>query len=348
MYGLDELPAGRLPEAWRYPSPAAAHRGYHGSMPAARIASLLPSATEIVAILGLADRLVGVTHECDTPPEVRALPKLTRSLLPAGLSSREIDRAVVSSLRGDAHTVYELDAQLLHELEPDVVLTQALCDVCAVPYDAVEGAVCTMPRAARVLSLDPEDLEGIFACIERAGEALGVEERGRREAQRLREELEEVRARVAAQLATRPSVFLCEWLDPLFCGGHWVPEMVEAAGGRDAFGAPRQPSRRLTWDELASADPDVIVLAPCGFDAAETVSRFPEFTADPRWQDLRAVREGRLYAVDANSYFSRPGPRVVEGVRLLARILHGEEAGGPPPADAALRRTPGGEWEPVS
>ncbi len=317
-------------------------------MPVARIASLLPSATEIVALLGLSDRLVGVTHECDTPAEVRALPKLTRSLLPPGLSSREIDRAVVSSLRGDAHTVYQLDTELLHKLAPEVVLTQALCDVCAVPYQAVEGAVCTMPRAAKVVSLDPEDLEGIFACIERAGEALGVPERGRREAARLREELEAIRTRVAAQVRARPRVFLCEWLDPLFCGGHWVPEMVEAAGGRDVFGAPRQPSWRLSWDELVAADPDAIVLAPCGFDAQETVRRFPEFTVDRRWERLRAVRDGRLYAVDANSYFSRPGPRVVDGVRLLASILHGEEVAGPPPQGAAFRRMPDGTWEPVS
>jgi iron complex transport system substrate-binding protein len=315
-------------------------------MPAARIASLLPSATEIVAGLGLADRLVGVTHECDTPPEVRALPKLTRSLLPPSLPSREIDRAVSASLRGDAHTVYELDAELLRRLEPDVVLTQALCDVCAVPYDAVEGAVCTMPRSAAIVSLDPEDLEGIFTCIERAAQALGVPERGAALAGGLREELAAVRALVAPRAGTRPSVFLCEWLDPLFCGGHWVPEMVEAAGGRDVFGRPGEPSRRIAWEELATADPDVIVLAPCGFDAEETVRRFPEFTnAYPDWQDLRAVREGRLFAVDANGHFSRPGPRVVQGVRILAAALWGGPVAGALPPGSLYRRTPAGEWK---
>lgn len=318
-------------------------------MPAARIASLLPSATEIVAALGLADRLVGVTHECDTPPEVRALPKLTRSLLPPVLSSREIDRAVAASLRGDAHTVYELDSALLQALEPDVVLTQALCDVCAVPYAAVEGAVCTMPRAARVVSLDPENLVGIFACIEQAAAALGVPERGEGLAGRLRGELARIRAAAARRAGERPTVFLCEWLDPLFCGGHWVPEMVESAGGRDVFGRAGEPSRRVAWEELAAADPDVIVLSPCGFSAEETMRRFPEFAgAHPGWQQLRAVREGRLFAVDANGYFSRPGPRVVEGVRILAAALWGPDTAGPLPANTLFRLGPGGEWERVA
>lgn len=318
-------------------------------MPAARIASLLPSATEIVAALGLTDRLVGVTHECDTPPEVRALPKLTRSRLPASLSSREIDRAVSASMRGDAHTVYELDAELLRRLEPDVVLTQALCEVCAVPYGAVEGAVCTMPRAATVVSLDPEDLEGIFASIERTAETLGVPERGAAFAGGLREELAKVRELVARRAGTRPTVFLCEWLDPLYCGGHWVPEMIEAAGGRDAFGRPGERSRRVTWEELAAADPDVIVLSPCGFDAEETVRRFPEFAAAyPGWQELRAVREGRLFAVNANGYFSRPGPRVVQGVRILAAALWGGSLAGPLPPGSLYRRTPAGEWQPLA
>lgn len=310
-----------------------------------RIASLLPSATEIVALLGFTDRLVGVTHECDTPPEVRALPKLTESLLPPGLASREIDAAVVASLRGDAHTVYRLKAELLHALAPDVILTQSLCEVCAVPYAEVEGAVCTMPRGATVVSLDPEDLEGILVAVERTAHALGVPDRGRERANHLRAEIGRIAAAVPA--SRRPTVFLCEWLDPLFCGGHWVPQMVAAAGGRDLFGRPGLPSRRLSWDDLVTADPDVIVLAPCGFDAEETMRRFGEFTADPRWERLRAVREGRLYAVDANAYVSRPGPRVVEGVRLLAALLHGPRVAAPTPDGAAFQRTPSGEWRAV-
>lgn len=318
-------------------------------MVAQRVASLLPSATEIVALLGLADRLVGVTHECDMPPDVRRLPKITRSLLPPGLSSREIDRAVVASMRGDAHTVYELDAALLHQLEPDVVLTQALCDVCAVPYAAVEGAVCTMPRAATVVSLDPEDLEGVFTCIERVADVLGVASRGVEVADRLRDELRRLRARAVAKGRPGPSVFVCEWLDPLYCGGHWVPEMVEAAGGRDAFGRAHTPSRRIAWEELVAADPDAIVLSPCGFDADETVRRFAEFAAAcPGWERLRAVREGRLFAVDANGYFSRPGPRVVEGVRILARAFWGPGEWGTLPPRALYRRTTEGVWEPLA
>lgn len=315
-------------------------------MTALRIASLLPSATEIVALLGFTDRLVGVTHECDTPPEVRALPKLTESLLPPGLSSREIDAAVVASLRGDAHTVYRLKAELLHALAPDVILTQSLCEVCAVPYAEVQGAVCTMPRGATVVSLDPEDLEGILVTIERTAHVLGVPDRGRERANDLRAEIGRVAAAVPA--SRRPTVFLCEWLDPLFCGGHWVPEMVAAAGGHDLFGRPGLPSRRLSWDDLVTADPDVIVLAPCGFDAEETTRRFGEFTADPRWEQLRAVREGRLYAVDANAYFSRPGPRVVDGLRVLVAALHEGRAAAPVPPGGAYRRAPDGTWEPLA
>ena len=286
----------------------------------ARIASLLPSATEIVCALGLQDRLVGVTHECDHPEGVAALPHLTSNLLAEGLSSEQIDRAVRTSLRGDAHTIYALDAERLRALDPQVVVTQELCEICAVPTSAVADAVCTMPREARVVSLDPLGLDDVFATIEQAGQALGVAGRGRALAASLRAKVEAIRAAVEAE--RRPTVLSAEWLDPVYCGGHWLPEMIAAAGGADAFGAAREPSQRVPWEQVLAADPDAVVLMPCGYAATEVVERYAEIAAAPEWERLRAVREGRVYAVDASSYFSRPGPRLVEGVRILARILH--------------------------
>ena len=308
-----------------------------------RVVSLLPSATEIVCALGLRDRLVGVTHECDSPAGVADLPQLTSNLLAGGLPSRAIDQAVRSSLRSDAHTIYALGAERLRELAPDVVVTQELCEVCAVPTAAVEDAVCTMPREARVVSLDPLGLDDVFATIEQAGEALGVGDRGRELASGLRAELEAIRAATAA--GDRPSVLAAEWLDPVYCGGHWVPEMIAAAGGRDALGSAREPSRRVAWEQVLAADPDVVVLMPCGYSAEEVVARYEEIAAAPQWPQLRAVREGRVYAVDATSYFSRPGPRLVEGVRILARVLHRDAALRAPPEGAAYHLE-GGRFQP--
>lgn len=293
-----------------------------------RIASLLPSATEIVCALGLRESLVGITHECDYPPGLDRVPRLTASLLDPALSSREIDTLVSESLRSDAHTIYALDAALLRSLEPDVVLTQSLCEVCAVPAAAVEEAVCTMPKGARVVSLDPHDLDGIFDSIAETARLLQVTSAGRPLVDRLRTRLDTLRAPVDAR---KPTMLAAEWLDPVYCGGHWVPDMIEWAGGRDLFGRPGQPSRPLPFDEIRQADPEVIVLMPCGYDAAEIAARYSELVGNPDWRLLRAVRDCRVYSVDANAYFSRPGPRVIEGIEILAAILQ-------PGADTASRR----------
>jgi iron complex transport system substrate-binding protein len=299
-----------------------------------RIASLLPSATEIVCALGLEDHLVGVTHECDHPPGVERLPHLTVNRIGGVGSSQEIDSAVAASLQDDAHTIYALDEDLLRRLEPDVVLTQALCAVCAVPTAAVEEAVCTMPKAARVVSLDPFTVDDVLGSVEQVVEAVGEGRRARDLAGRLRAELDGIQR--AVEGAPRPSVFAAEWLDPIYCGGHWVPEMIALAGGTDPLGRPGEPSRRVSWEEVEAADPDVVVLMPCGFDAEEVVGRYHEIVS-PQFEALRAVREGRVFAVNATAYYSRPGPRLVDGVRILARILHPDRVAADLPPDVAFR-----------
>jgi iron complex transport system substrate-binding protein len=307
-----------------------------------RIVSLLPSATEIVCVLGLRGSLVGVTHECDYPPGLETVPRLTASLLDSSLSSREIDTMVARALTSDAHTIYALDTELLSSLKPDVVLTQSLCEVCAVPAAVVESAVCTMPHGARVVSLDPHDLHGIFESILDTACLLGRVAEGEAQVASLDARI----ARLPDAGEERPTVLAAEWLDPVYCGGHWVPEMIELAGGVDRFGAPGERSHPLTWTEIGEADPDVIVLMPCGYDAAAIASRYPELAAIPEWRYLRAVRESRVYCVDANSYFSRPGPRVVDGIEVLARIFH-PDAASAQGAGLSLRLTPDGGFEPV-
>jgi iron complex transport system substrate-binding protein len=303
-----------------------------------RIASLLPAATEIVYALGLGESLVGVTHECDYPEAAKRLPRLTSSLLPPGLTSAEIDAAVSSSLR-DEHTVYALDAALLRGLEPDFVLTQSLCEVCAVPRADVDDAVCTMPEAATIISLDPSSLEDMLNDMLRLAACFGMQERGPPAVAGLRARLEAVRAKTAA--AARPRVFCAEWLDPIFCGGHWIPEMVSIAGGEDRLGMPHVDSTRVGWDAVVEWAPEVLVMMPCGFDAAGALREAPSLTMRPGWDALPAVKAGRVFVVDANAYFARPGPRLVDGVEILARILHPDLFRGPLPEGAAYELVPG-------
>jgi iron complex transport system substrate-binding protein len=284
-----------------------------------RIASLLPSATEIVYALGLGDELAGVTHECDFPAAARTKPALTRNLLPAGLGSAAIDAAVTASQR-DAHTIYALDADLLGRLQPDLVLTQSLCEVCAVPRSAVDEAVCSMPGGARVLSLDPSSLDDVLGDVERVGEATGRLRQAAAVVAGLRARVEAVKLRAANCI--RPRVFCAEWLDPIFCAGHWLPQMVELAGGQEALGRPFQDSVRIGWEAVLDYAPEVIVMMPCGFDAPGALREAGCLTSRPGWSSLPAVREARVFIVDANALFARPGPRLVDGLELLARILH--------------------------
>lgn len=285
-----------------------------------RIVSLVPNATEILFALGAGDQVVGVSHECDFPEEARRRPILTGSALAAGMSAAEVDQAVSAQV-GSGLSLYTLDERRIVELAPDLIVTQQLCPVCAVSTGQVDGAVRPLPRCPEVLSLDPRTLADVFADIRRVGEATGR----LGEAEALLRDLEERLAAVAARVAgrPRPRVLALEWLDPPFAGGHWVPEMIERAGGLDAVVRPGDSSRRLTWDQVREADPDVLVAMPCGFDEAGARAQVELVAGRPEWRALRAVREGRVHPVDANGCFSRPGPRLVDGIERLAGIFHG-------------------------
>ena len=308
-----------------------------------RVASLLPSATEIVYTLGLGEELIAVTHECDYPPGAASKHAVTRSLLASDLPSAEIDRVVRASAR-DAHTIYELNAELLIELAPDVVLTQSLCEVCAVPRSAVREAICTMPAAALVVSLDPHTLYGVLDSIIVAGEALNVTARAREVVVGLRKRIDAVRASVEG--AIRQRVLCIEWLDPIYRGGHWVPEQVAIAGGEDTLGRPGEPSTVLAWEEVVDYAPEVIVLMPCGFDGEHAAARLDELSVRSGWDELPAVRRQHVFAVDGSAFFSRPGPRLIDGIELLAAIFHPHGTAKPPADASILRLTRNGGFEP--
>jgi iron complex transport system substrate-binding protein len=286
-----------------------------------RICSLLPSATEIVYALGLGDQLVAVTHECDEPPAARQKPRVTRSTIdPTTLTSAQIDALVTQHLH-DHRGIYHIDRALLEHLDPDLILTQELCDVCAVSYAEVQRAVRALYGERRILSLEPVSLAGILDTILAVGRATDTEARAEELVNGLRARIERVRARTAA-VSRRPRVVCLEWLDPPFAGGHWVPEMVTAAGGLDVLGRAGEPSRRLPWDEVMAAAPEVAVLMPCGFGVERAVQEYAQAAIPAGWWRTPAVRTGQVWAVDANAFFSRPGPRVVDGLELLAAILH--------------------------
>ena len=299
-----------------------------------RIASLLPGTTEIVCALGLGEHLVAVTHECDYPPEVRTLPVVTRSLLdlPETASSSDIDTAIRERTRSDL-SIYQLDMELLSALQPDIILTQALCDVCAVPLRQVEAAVAD--AATQVLSFEPTDLAGIFGAIKAIGRALGVSERAAQLVNDLTLRVERVRT-TAAQASHRPRVLGIEWLNPVFSAGHWVPELIAIAGGQSVLAAAGERSRQLSWPDVIAAAPEVIILMPCGFTLertlAEATALLPQRTG---WSALPAVRTGNVFAVDANAYFSRPGPRIVDSLELLATLIHPELFAGWGPSGAS-------------
>jgi iron complex transport system substrate-binding protein len=286
-----------------------------------RVASLLPSATEMVHYAGAGDTLVGVTHECDYPPGVERLPRLTSSEIEShDMTSAEIDAAVERHMT-DGGSIYALDARLLEELAPDLIVTQGLCEVCAVSKNLVEKAAAGLEKKPEILTLNPTSLRDVLDDAARIGGALGRGDETRDKVAALEERLADVRETVAGR--PRPRVGCIEWLDPPFSAGHWVPEMVGIAGGEELFARPRESSRRLAWDEVFEAAPEVLVLMPCGFDARRAAEEARRVLPGLQgWGELPAVRDGRVWAVDANSYFSRPAPRLVEGVEILARVLH--------------------------
>ena len=289
-----------------------------------RIVSLVPNGTEILFALGAGREVVGVSHECDYPEEARRRPILTGSALAPGMSAAEVDAAVSAQVQSGA-SLYTLDEARIAELAPDLVVTQNLCPVCAVSTAQVDGAIRPLPRCPDLLSLDPRSLAGVLADIRRVGAATGHAAEAEELVAGLERRLSAVRAAVRARVMgrPRPRVAALEWLDPPFAGGHWVPEMIELAGGEDALNRPGEGSRRMGWDEVAAADPDVVVAMPCGYDAAGTQAQIDLVADRPEWRRLRAVQTGRVAAVDANGCFSRPGPRLVDGIERLAAILHG-------------------------
>ena len=286
-----------------------------------RILSLLPAATEIVAALDLVGSLVGVSHECDHPEAVRAIPAVTHCEIHGGaLPSARID-AWVSETLSETGTLYTMDEPLIRSLRPDLILTQRLCDVCAVGYDSVTAFARTLPDAPVVVNLEPSTLAEIFGDIRRVAAAAGVAERAEAVVAALSGRVEAVRAR-SAQARERPRTLLLEWIDPPFACGHWNPELLEIAGGCEPLGRAGQPSRRVTWTDVVESRPEVLVIAACGFDLARTERDLPLLLAREGWADIPAVRDGRVFAVDGSQYFSRPGPRVVDSLEILAEIVH--------------------------
>jgi iron complex transport system substrate-binding protein len=300
-----------------------------------RIVSLLPSATEIVCALGLMDALVGITHECDFPPEVAGKPRLTASKIShETMSSAEIDHAVRSQLDGHG-SIYDLDEELLRSLAPDLIITQELCDVCAVSYRTVERAARMFETETRVVSLEPNTIEDIFANIQTVGQLTGNVESATRLVKGLRARLDNI-ASALEGVSKRPRTLMLEWLEPAFAPGHWVPEQVRIAGGEHGFGRAGMPSQTTNASEIREYAPEVIVMIPCGYYKEDILRQLPQSRLPEGWNDLPATRTGDVWAVDATSYFSRPGPRVVEGTEILARILH-PEVFGPPRPDEAVR-----------
>lgn len=312
-----------------------------------RIVSLIPSATEIVCALGLEADLVGRSHECDYPASVRELPALTEPKFDVRGTSREIDDRVKDVLQ-NALSVYKVDETLLNALQPDFIVTQAQCEVCAVSLSEVERITreC-LSTPAEIISLEPMRLDDLFTDIERVAAALGVPERGEAVTRELKARIDDIAAR-AADLPRKPSVACVEWIDPLMAGGNWMPELVELAGGKALFGKAGEHSPWVEWGDLWAADPDVIVVLPCGFGIERSLEEMPALSNQPGWKTLRAIREGQVYITDGNQYFNRPGPRLVESVEILAEILHpdtfdfGHEGRGWVRFDAMTERTPSG------
>jgi iron complex transport system substrate-binding protein len=291
-----------------------------------RIVSLLPSATEILFALGLGDQVVGVTHECDFPPEARSKLTLTRSRLAPELSSGAIDAAVSAEIESPAHSLYTIDRDLLARLAPDLIVTQALCEVCAVAYDEVLDAVRGLPHQPTVLNLEPTSLDEVLSAIEQVGAATGREMEAGALVGSLRARIDDVRRR-ADEASSRPRVGFLEWIDPLFCGGHWNPELVEIAGGYDALGQRGADAVRIEWEAFRATQPEVIVIACCGFSEERARQDLPILAAQPDYANLPAVRTGRVHVVDGAAYFSRPGPRLVDSLELLAGFVHPEVPG---------------------
>lgn len=293
-----------------------------------RICSLLPTATEDVFALGAGHMVVGVSHECDYPAPVARLPRVTRSRIPSGLSSREIDRVVSSTLE-TAGSLYELDMELLEKLQPDLILTQRLCSVCAVSFDVVQEAVSSLKSHPTILSLEPTSLQEILGDIRTLGKAIGCDAAAGTLIASLEGRIDAVRQKTK-DVSPRPRVFCMEWVDPPYCGGHWMKELVEIAGGRDDLSHDHRPSYRMNWSRVLEFSPEVMVLTCCGYGLERCCQEGDILARFERVHELPAAQTGRIFATDGTSYFSRSGPRIVDGLELLAHFIHPELFDAPP------------------
>jgi iron complex transport system substrate-binding protein len=285
-----------------------------------RIVSLLPSATETLFALGLDEEILGVSHECDFPPQAKTRKSVVRSRLPKDATPSEIDRLVREHVeRGES--IYAVDRDALEELAPDLILTQDLCHVCAATPDELAAALADISAKPEVLSLDPRDLGDVWRDILWIGERTGRRERAQKFVERIGVRLAQIEAD-AGITEPRPRVVVLEWLQPFYVGGHWVPEMIHHAGGLDALGKPEKPSHRVTLEEIVSAAPEFLFIAPCGYNAEQARNEYLSLTFSEEWRNIPAVREGRVFALDANSYVSRPAGRLVTGIEAMAKALH--------------------------
>lgn len=302
-----------------------------------RIASLLPSSTEIVSALGLEKNLIGITHECDFPEKITDRPHLTASRIShESMSSKEIDHAVRSQLDGHG-SIYDLDEKLLNNLKPDLILTQELCDVCAVSYKTVQKAAKIYAADAKVVSLEPNTIEEIFENIKTVAELCGVKEKGIEVVDGLQKRLDDIKqknSKLQTSNSKPPRVFMLEWLEPPFSPGHWVPEQVEIAGGNCLMGKKGEKSITTTYQEIYESNPEILVLIPCGYYTEDILRQIENTEFPENWKELSAIKNGEIWALDATSYFSRPAPRVVDGAEILAKIFHPDIFGKPTEKEA--------------
>ncbi len=289
-----------------------------------RIVTTLPSATEIVALLGLEKQLVGITHECDYPPEVRSKPVVMRSVFDSTkMTSRAIDDAVLERVT-KGNSVYKIDERLLKSLAPDLIITQELCEVCATPLREVSKTIAHLDPKPRILSLTPHNLEEVLEDVLRVGGATGKIARAKMIVAGFQARVASVREKCSAPYVKRPSVFCLEWLDPVYCSGHWMPELVDYAGGRELLGRLGEPSTVVEWESVLEADPEVIFVTVCGYDVQRTLSEIETLTGKSGWSKLQAVKTNKVFVLDSPAYYSRSGPRLVDGLEIMAFLLHPE------------------------
>lgn len=320
---------GQARESWRNPPPAIKSSVMTGP----RLISFLPAATEMVFALRAGDLLAGVSHECDFPPEARTKPVVVKpALLFEAMTLSEIDAAVAQRI-GSGKSLYEVDERLLEQIAPTHILTQQLCQVCAPSGNEISRALAALPVKPQILWFSPHTIKDIFGNMRELGEAIGKSAMAETWIGGARSRLQKI-ADKAKTAPRRPRIFCLEWVDPYYCCGHWVPEMVEIAGGEDALGRRGKDSVRVSWADIERWSPEILIVSPCGFDTEKAAAQTKQLLRQPGWVDLPAVRNDRLYAVNANAYFARPGPRIVDGIELLAHLIHPElfAWNGPPDA----------------